>query len=324
MNELIAELPDHIFTGLSTKARVTVTGSACWEHSRSEGGTAQAILDLMTEFRDQPVPIRDLWTGKITDYSQIEQFDSTGTAIFWACLDKVLQTPREELSEVSLTIVKEPGKARVVTKGHAALKIVLDTVSKLVSEPLKKGFTSSQSGMGKSHHGWNLFKDLFSEEMESLIFNEKYREEDTYTDHVQRLQVWEDVYLSSTDYQEATDRMVHHFGRIVAAKWLRKCGIPPLLSGIVMGVCLQPRRIYFTGIGPLSNIGTEFDGPIRYVTLKRGVLMGDPLTKVILHFANIISRRIGQGLTDATIFRHFRNGYEGAQAFHEGMRANSN
>jgi hypothetical protein len=131
LEDLIRELPDYIFTGLDTKARITVTGSACAEATRAEGGTAQAILDLMAKYEEMPVPIRDLDTGNILEFVQKDDFESIGTAIFFACLDEVLYTSPEVLREVHLTVVREPSKARVVTKGHAALKIVLDTVSKI-------------------------------------------------------------------------------------------------------------------------------------------------------------------------------------------------
>jgi hypothetical protein len=322
MDDVMRELPDHIFTGLDTKARVTVTGSACWEANRREGGTAQAILELMLKYDEMPVPIFDMDTGRVTEYVHKDKFESIGTAVFYACLDEVLHTSEEDLRKVHLTVVKEPSKARVVTKGHAALKIVLDTVSKICSYPLKKGFTSSASGMGKSHHGWNLFKDMTSEEMFDLLFSEdrKRRVEDAFNDHIDRVQYWNDVYLCSTDYQEATDRMVHRFARCISLKWMRKCGIPPLLIGIVLGVCYKPRTVYFTGTGPLSRVGRQEDGDVRSVTLYRGVLMGDPLTKVVLHFSNILSRRIGQGLADGSAFLHYRNAAVAAEAFLAGTR----
>jgi len=317
LDNVIGSIPDHVFTGLDTKARVTVTGSACWEATRKEGGTAQAILELMLKYDEMPIPVRDMDTGKVLEYSSKENFSSIGTAIFFACLDEVLHTSVEDLRKVHLTIVKEPSKARVVTKGHAALKIVLDTVSKICSYPLKKGFTSSQSGMGKSHHGWNLFKDFSSEEMYDLLFSEdrSRREEDAFNDHVDRVVRWQDVWFASTDYQEATDRMIHAFARLAARKWMKKCGIPQILQGIVMGICFQPRSVYFTATGPLKDIGRLAEGDTRVITLYRGVLMGDPLTKVILHLSNIASRNLGETMASGEIFARFLNGYEANATF---------
>jgi hypothetical protein len=321
-DSVIQDLPDHIFTGLDSKARVTVSGSACWEANRREGGTAQAILSLMEKYEQNPIPVRDLDTGKVIKFTPKDDFESIGTGVFYACLDEVLNTPVEELREVHLTLVKEPGKARVVTKGRASLKIVLDTVSKICSYPLKKGIKSSTSGMGRSHHGWNLFRDFTSEEMYNLLFQEdrKRRVEDTFHDHIDRVMYWDDIFFSSTDYSEATDRMVHHFARIVGRGWMKKCGIPGLLQGIVLAVCFKPRTVYFTATGPLSSIGTLVEGTTRQVTLYRGVLMGDPLTKVILHFANIISRKIGETMASGDLFRSFRNSSEASEEFYKGCR----
>jgi hypothetical protein len=317
LEDAFGDLPKGLFTGLETKSRVTVSGAACWEATRKEGGTAQAILQIMLKYDDSGIPIRCLDTGKILDWRQKGDFESIGTAIFWACLNEVLMTNPEELREVHLTIVKEPGKARVVTKGRAALKIVLDTVSKICSFPLKKGFKSSESGMGRAHHGWNLFRDFTSEEMYDLLFreNRKEREQDEFHDHVSRLCVWEDVYLSSTDYQEATDRLVHELAHLVGKAWMRKCGIPPFLQGIVIGTCFQPRTVYFTATGPLSDVGAPAEGDTRTIRLYRGVLMGDPLTKVILHLVNIISRKAGQGLFLGSLFNGSRNSSEAHDTF---------
>jgi len=313
----LEKVPGHVFTGLATKARVTVTGSACWEETRKGGGTAQAILELMQQYDEIQIPVHHLDTGVITHHQWKSDFESVGEAIFHACLHKVLTTPLEELRQVHLTIVKEPGKARVVTKGLAALKIVLDTISKICSYPLKKGFRSSESGMGRSHHGWNLFKDMFSDELTETLFSVKERTEDVFADHLQAHIVWEDVFAGSTDYQEATDRLVHTVAKLFANRWARRCGIPPILVGIMNAICFEKRTVYFTGTGSLRCIGESVDETtdMRRITLKRGVLMGDPMTKVVLHFTNIVSREMGEGFATGKIFQGFSNGAECQESY---------
>jgi hypothetical protein len=321
LDKSMSTIPGDIFTGLDTKARVTVTGSACWEDTRKDGGTAQAILEVMSKYDDDHLIIeRDLNDGRILDWKRKEDFESIGTAIFYACLQEVLETNPEELGDAFLTLVKEPGKPRSVTKGRATLKIVLDTISRICSYPLKKGYKSSESGMGKSHHGWNLFKDMFSEEMVEELFKEdrSRRTEIVFADYIERQVVWEEIFAGSTDFQEATDRMVHQFAELCSVKWMGKCGIPPLLQGIVRRVCYKPRRIFFTGTSVLSKYGTSVDADgTRMITLNRGVLMGDPLTKVILHFSNIVARELGNSLTDGTLFTYFSNGEECRNAYRE-------
>jgi len=320
MDEVMRETPDYVFTGLATKSRVTVTGSACWEETRKSGGTAQAVLDLMAKYEELEIPVRDLETGNVTEWVRKDAFESIGTAIFFACLDEVLNTDPELLRQVSLTIVREPGKARVVTKGHAALKIVLDTVSKICSWPLKKGFKSSESGMGKSHHGWNLFKEFSSDEITELMFKEDRarRVEDVFNDHIDRITFWEDIFFASTDYQEATDRLVHSIARIIGMKWMKRCGIPRILQGIVCSVCFTPRTVFFTATGALKEIGLPYEGDTHTLQLRRGVLMGDPLTKVILHFTNILSRRVGESIACNRLSGLFPNGNSAFAAFSQG------
>nr|WKR37703.1 putative RNA-dependent RNA polymerase [Leptosphaeria biglobosa narnavirus 12] len=317
MSALATKLPREAFTGLSTKARVTVTGSACAEATRREGGTYEALLQLVHS-RDDMIPVRDFDTGKPVAYKKAREFESAGEALFHCCLDEVLRTQPEDLRRVTLATVKEPAKARTVTKGPAALKVVLDTVSKICAWPLKK-VPSSKSGMGKSHHGWNLFTELFDEENYKTLFHPRTVEEDEYVDHIVRTYVWDDVYFSSTDYQEATDFINHEVAADVGEFWMRRCGIPPLLRGIVHAVCFRPRTVRFAASGPLAAEGIEVEPGFNEITLKRGVLMGDPLTKVILHLVNILAREIGNDLSSGKSFHGLNRGQETAHAFMRAM-----
>jgi hypothetical protein len=302
LDNIFEMLPASAFTGLSTKARVTVTSSACWEHSRKEGGTLQAIQGIVyLADIGEKVPLRDLNTGETESWENLSTL-SVGEYIFWACLDRVLKTPTHILCKAYMVTVKEPGKARTVTKALSYLKIVLDVVSKICSEPLKKGVLSSKSGMGKSSHGWNLFKDLFSStyKRETFDVSEAYEEG---LDGISSLrkEVYKDLWMLSTDYSTATDYLNHNVAKIFGGRWMRRCGIPKLLRGIVMKTCYVPREIYFTAKGCLSTIGKpSSDENVRRVLLVRGVLMGDPLTKVVLHLLNISVRTIPDILQDAS------------------------
>jgi hypothetical protein len=77
---------------------------------------------------------------------------------------------------------------------------------------------------------------------------------------------------------------------------MKKCGIPPLLQKIVVKTCFSPRIVHFNGKGIFSHIGvfSDIDLHTRHVRLVRGMMMGDPLTKVILHFTNISIRELGR------------------------------
>jgi hypothetical protein len=119
-------------------------------------------------------------------------------------------------------------------------------------------------------------------------------------DLVEQIIEYKDLYVECTDYSEATDNLQHEIAKEIAIPWMRRCGIPTLLRQIVIRATLFPKTIEFTGTNILSSIGEAHpDKPdIRRVRLVRGVLMGDPLTKAILHLINIVARDFGRFCLD--------------------------
>jgi len=299
-----------------------VSTSASWEKSRKEGGTIQAVKEAIMDSLEDQVPIYDLDSGVIESWRSLEDFETPGEYIFWKALEHVLRLKPPELRVAFLTLVKEPGKARSVTKARTMLKIVLDVINKVCAWPLKKGIRSSQSGMGQSHHGWNFFLRQYSEEMKADLFSIMEREEDVYEGYVERTDTFADLFMSSTDYEEATDRMSHEFAAMSAEAWMTKCGIPPMLKGIVHATCFRPRIIVFRGTGPLADHGMPVDGygdNARAIVLKVGVLMGDPLTKICLHFSNIVSRSIGENISNLSFYRGDSNADAAITAYLDGL-----
>jgi len=319
LEEVLSDLPQEAFTGLATKARVTVSTSSSWEKTRREGGTIEAAREILASLPiGEQVPIRDLDTGRIDTYRSVGDFDSTGEVIFWLSLDHVLRSPPGRLKYAFLTMVKEPGKARTVTKARACLKIVLDLVHKLCSAPLEKGIRSSASGMGKSNHGWNLFCRLMSDEVRDMVFSLDNREENPYEGYVERTDTFKNLYISSTDYEEATDQLTHRVASDLGGAWMRKCGIPRLLRAIVEQTCFRPREVFFTAKGVLKTIGIprpDLGPEIRGMTMINGVLMGDPLTKVVLHLTNVVARRAGERLFQPSFYSKFRNASQAYETF---------
>jgi hypothetical protein len=297
LEQIMLSIPDEAFTGLRTKAGVKATTSACYEKTRQEGGTAQAVQDIVYEGTlGRLCKIVDLETGAHVEDKYLDEC-TPGEYIFWVCLEEVLATAPEELKKTYLLVVNEPGKGRSVTKGHACLKIVLDVVNGICSWPLQKGVPSSRSGMGKESHGWNLFKSFF-QDMKEIVFREKeisrefIDESSWYT-----TKTYQDVWVLSTDFKTATDFMHHEVARETGGAWMQKCGIPALLRGIVMATCYSERDVYFTATGLLADAGVATDEEnVRKIRLVRGVLMGDPLTKPVLHLVNMAVRELSQGV----------------------------
>jgi hypothetical protein len=311
VEEVISNLPAAAVTGLSTKSRVTITSAACWERTRKEGGTTEQIKQILSSVEPMnQVRIRNLDTGEVESWKFPDEFDSVGELIFWVCLDQTLRTPREELRQAFLTVVREPGKARSVTKARACLKVVLDLVSKICAEPLAKGIRSSQSGMTASNHGWNLFNSFSNEVERHEVFSLLQREEASFEGYVERTDTFEDLFISSTDYEEATDSLRHDVAKDLGYAWMLKCGIPAVLRGIVVETCYKPRKVYFKATGLLADLGSSepLMGPeIHSTTLRQGVLMGDPLTKPVLHLVNVTTRLLQNRINDPDFYKRLPN-----------------
>jgi len=294
MDEVLSELPDHVFTGLTTKGGITVNTSACFEYTQEQGGTLLAIQDICKKREaGHKVKTFDLETGKPDGLVGDEV--NPGTYIFWACLQEVLSMAPSKRSEVTLVVVSEPGKDRAITKARACLKIVLDWINKICAVPLEKGFDSSHSGMRLSNHAWNLFKDSESEPLRDILFKIKDSKKVAYNGSIRVTTEYETVYAVSTDYETATDYQSHKVGRIIGYAWMLKCGIPRVLRNLVCEVAFNPRTIYYHGnLGIGDEVNSEEN--LWKITTSRGVLMGDPLTKIILHFDNIVARRLSYRL----------------------------
>jgi hypothetical protein len=284
------EIPDVAYTGLATKANIGITTASCWEHNRKEYGTLQAINEIVASADlGVAVPTRDLDTLQVNGTMDYDAKDF-GTYLFWACLDTCMKTPLEDLYSVSVVMVDEPGKSRAVTKGRACLKVILDVLNKICSAPLKH-LRSSRSGMAKANHGWNFFQDLFTGELGDIVFDIDHTDYDTTLEDVTfKTHFYKPVFISSTDYTTATDYMNQKMAYLIADLWMTKLGIPKGLKRMALQCC-TPRWVYFKGAGPLEEIGEPVEGQIRRVRMVRGILMGDPLTKVILHLTNIGVRK---------------------------------
>jgi len=248
----------------------------------------------------------------------IEQFaydgKNSGDYIFWRCLETVLQASPEEMREAFVAIVREPGKARTVTKGPVALRVVLDVINKMASYPLKK-LDSSEAGMSKDAHGWLFFKKFFSGENHDLTFQQKGsfkpKVGEEFLSRTER-RIYTDTFVEFTDYETATDSFNHEVGSIIMKLWFARIGLPSILKRIAFGVITQKRKIIFEGSGIFKDVGEHHEGTQRFIWLNSGFLMGDYLTKVILHIQNAAARKSGPFMTggdQSDELRHYLPGF---------------
>jgi len=297
------ELPKDVFTGLSTKAGVNISNSACWEKTRTEGGTICEINEILNGGKHR-VKVRDLYTGKVIDYKHLSEC-TIGEYVFWSSLDVVLCTETEELSSVFVATLNDPGKSRTITKGMAALKIILDAVHGICAYPLGK-VQSSRSGMRDENHTWNIFQDFFKKDAEEILFKELSQKIDIVDGYGTVEITYRNAFILPSDEEQATDYMEHEVGGLLGNYWMNLVGIPPILRGIVNRVCYHPRKVFFKATGPLENIGERVDDSTRFIWSRRGILMGDPMTKVVLHLHNAVTTMVSK-LDASDLLTSFNN-----------------
>lgn len=313
-------MPAGAFSGLHTKARFNATASACIEHTCAEDGTVQALAELVAGANEgQTVYTYDLNTG--SRLGRIgKDSPNIGTYIFWACLGKCMEMDAEERSAAFLTMIKEPGKARTVTKTSAYVKVVLDVVSKICSHPLSK-VQSSRSGMKQDAHGWNFFRAMFTNAQKGLFFDVKSKEVESVTvDGRTIVERYRPIGIQFKDLENATDYTPHEVGDMLGTYWMERCGIPGVLIDFVRSISYTRRKIYFEGWGPAFKDFGLSDENGRYILSSKGILMGDPMTKPVLHLNNAVNRKIASlSENPECLTKTFSNGMSMQKVFSDAL-----
>jgi hypothetical protein len=202
-------------------------------------------LQLIDQVNDDVVI--DLETG---DERKLKP-PNIGERVFHKCLSLVSRNGIDRYLDVNLSTVREPGKARTITSSSAVHATVLQPLSHLLLEWLKS-IPELHSGLKLERDAWECYTSLGS----NLDTNREW------------------IYRSKAfcfDLETATDYGNWNVGRQLYDWITNHLGIPKFYREICSKLLFSPRPVWFRG----KHIHTT----------KRGWLMGDPVTKVILTLA---------------------------------------
>nr|WAK73584.1 RNA-dependent RNA polymerase [Phytophthora palustris narna-like virus 1] len=176
---------------------------------------------------------------------------STGSMVYTVAYEMY---DREKEKGIPLPIrqatVPEPGgKCRIVTTGHWWLAVVQQPLCHMVAF-----HPSAYSVMLRADQAWQALKVLERLSISSL--------EDI-----------DDVYVLSSDLKEATDAMPHDVARMMLKSLLTALGSSARKWLWILDL-IGPRTVF-------AEDGSVF-------TLQRGVMMGEPLSKVCLILLNLV------------------------------------
>jgi hypothetical protein len=245
-----------------SRAKISLSDSGEFFTNSESGGKLEAARLVLSQ--NDRIPEVDLETGAHTGRI-LGPEDQVGIRLFhWACnvfRDRKTIYDRNVMS-VRVSLVAELAKYRAITVSHLAHAILLHVLSHVLLEYLSS-IPSSRSGIGAANHAWNFFKRLSHKNPVGKFIFEK------------------DVYVFSTDWEEATDWLDHLISQLIVNRLCNNVGIPTWYRQTVVFALCAPRQV--------EEIDQDSKILSRYFT-TRGELMGDPVVKVILHICHLVAR----------------------------------
>lgn len=257
-----------------SRAKISLSDSGELNVPQKEGGKQEAARQFLHPYLHEGKVARyvNLHTG--ADRGVIEPTpEHFGEILFYESLRKFRDSEefRKEIMQVRYCGVCEPGKVRGVTVAHLCHAILLHPASHITLDVLKL-VPSSNSGLGAAAHSWNVSKRLTEKNpAANFIFRRP-----------------EDIVILSSDLEEATDYTNPDSSRGICSTWMGPLcmGFPEFYKRTCTWLLSEPRTILVPKVSGIS----DWKGKTFQTT--RGLFMGDPMCKTILHLHHLIAKEI--------------------------------
>lgn len=286
---------------------LVLKGSASTYHTVSSGGKIEEARQLIKKARDNQwsVPIRSLSTGNetgefISFFKDMEPVEpqrhlfwlsyqlTLNWAIrngLWARRKDYLPLPDGEeeytpdIMDASIVHISEPGKERNLTKCTGVYAWFLTPASKVTQKVLSR-LDEHRAGLEASSHDWSHQKRISVESNESgFIYDTDGKS-------------YEGIRNSFKDWTESTDFISKRVGWALVGAIFDYISFPRAYKSLVQLVILLPQPV--TEVIHLHAEDETSEGYIFESTrikwtgfIREGFMMGNPLTKTILHSCHI-------------------------------------
>nr|WPR16638.1 MAG: RNA-dependent RNA polymerase [Dracophyllum associated narna-like virus 6] len=258
------------FKGVMRNSKISLSDSGEFFTKTDLGGKLEASRRVLTS--NPLIKEISLETGEYTG-KVLTKDSPIGERLFhWSC--GKFKNRREVYNNNSMScrisLVAELGKYRTITVSSLQHALLLHPFSHMGLKILE-ALPSSQSGIGAANHSWNFFKRLSHKNPSaSFIFNEDIS-----------------TTVLSTDWSSATDYCDPYIAGAMLNRLCYSLGVPKWYRETMLFALTAPRQVEL-----LDRNGA----PIEVFYTSRGVLMGDPVTKVVLHLHHLIGARIAGDL----------------------------
>jgi hypothetical protein len=271
-----SENREKFFSKMVDTSKVSLSDSGEFFTNTSDGGKlerSRIVLKTNPQIAEVDLHTGDL-TGRILTTN-----DSPGERLFhwslnqWRDRSKVYSN---NSMSCRMSLVAELGKYRVITVSTLQHAVLLHPFSHMGLEMLK-AVPSSESGVAAANQAWNFFKRLSHKNPSaSFIFNENI-----------------ETSVFSTDWEQATNYCDPYIAGAMLNRLCFNLGVPKWYRETMLFALTAPRQVE-----TLDRNGA----PIEVFYTSRGVLMGDPVTKIVLHLHHLIGAKIA-GLLLQDIFK---------------------
>jgi hypothetical protein len=268
------EKREEFFDSIMKSSKISLSDSGEFFVKTDDGGKLEAARRVLAT--NPEIPEINLHTGQLTG-KILRSSSPIGERLFhWACgtfVDRKRVYQRNCMS-CRISLVAELGKYRTITVSTLQHALLLHPLSHMGLKILE-AFPSSESGIGAANHAWNFFKRMSHKNPSaSFIFRKDIQ-----------------TSVMSTDWESATDYCDPYIAGAMLNRFLFSIGVPRWYRETALFALTAPRQVE-----TLDRNGA----PIEVFYTKRGVLMGDPVTKVVLHLHHLCGRRIAAILLEDT------------------------
>lgn len=244
------------------RAKISLSDSADLNFTREVGGKYEAFRTLNMEIKGRPVYRVDLENGSLTQELIEETLDNIGTRAFHYTMAKAIRNEIPDLMTVRTCGVLEPGKVREITVSDIHHAVLLHPISHILLDVLSVA-PSSASGIGAANHAFEFYKRLnHKNPAAGFIFNV-------------------DPWVLSSDLETATDHISPYIVKIILDIFMGPhcLGVPKFYRNTVVFLLTSPRTVVDTAT-------------LRSFQTTRGCLMGDPVTKFVMHMVHLVGKEI--------------------------------
>lgn len=315
-----------IFNEVFSRVELPLKGTASVDTFVRDGGKVEDARLLLRTARLESwkIPVRDLHTNSITEFVTVQRETESDTdysrPLFWLSYQLTInhwvkqgQWEEEDyygffysngleynpgIMDAKIVHISEPGKERNLTKSHAILAWFLTPASK-ITQGLLAFLPEHRAGLLESNHEWRHQKRV------SALSDESGFIYDSATG-----KLYPEIRHVFKDWTESTDFISKMVGWAHLRALMDYAGFPSAYGRLVLKTIVEPQPVVETTTRTVLEDGGENVESVHWTGfIREGFMMGNPMTKTILHLVHASERIISMAFLSRKGMR-FRNNFK--------------